>query len=709
MQRKDHSILLITVFLILTLVFSFLLFKNMTKVSKAGENPVIGNLSFKRNTIERKYDFEVIWDRLESGVEIRNRDTIRTGDYSDAVLTLLDDAKISINENSMIYLDFSDSNTINFAYGSISLLNRGKGENPDDPNRDTIKINTGEKIVEVLNSEVNLEKTGKEELKFEVKTGTAKIIGNGEEQIVNTNQIATLNESVVTIKEMDLLLEQPEDNAVIAGKTNTIPVEFQYNYQENSAKVRLEISNDSRFSKVLRAFDVKKSKSLKISLDPGRYYWRLTSQENPKKQKEISGFRKFQVLSVVPPQLITPKNNQTYTYTNLPPIIEFFWMKNESFSDYRVDISKNSNFTDVLKKISTSNNHATVDKLEDGKYYAKLLAFPSTPDVSPGESEIISFEILNKTVPDPPILTLPIDNQVIPIFSIKNNAVDFSWRDSSELKSYTMHISSTKDFSKLIYNQTFQENYVKPDLKLNPGVYYWRIQGSTKNNVSTEFSKPNRFSIAEQEKIETISPSPNQTLSADTPIVFRWKKVDLYPNFLLEISKNSSFNSILVSKSVSGYSDSLELKEEGNYYWRVRLLSKEDNEIVSSQTNSFYLETIQDPVLLFPKDGDKVDMANNDFIQFKWKEDKKASNYILRLYQIKAGNEKLIGKPINTKNSTYKFTDLTLLDEGNFKWSIQSFFGKEKSSEEIKSNFKIILSNKPEAPKFGKEKEVYVE
>jgi hypothetical protein len=87
----------------------------MTRTSKEGQNPVIGILTFKNKLIQRKFDSEVIWDEVNSGIEVRNRDTIRTGDFSDALLTLNDKSKININENSMIYLDFSDSAIINFA------------------------------------------------------------------------------------------------------------------------------------------------------------------------------------------------------------------------------------------------------------------------------------------------------------------------------------------------------------------------------------------------------------------------------------------------------------------------------------------------------------------------------------------------------------------------------------------------------------------
>ena len=157
----------------------------MNEGASGNNNTVIGVLTFKNRTIERKYDSDVIWEKAESGIEIRNKDTIRSEDFSDALLTLSDKTKININENSMIYLDMSEGDiNLNFAYGSMSLAQRSDGGNSDL----TIKIKSGQNTVEVKNSAVVLEKKGKEELSFLVKEGTAKIKNGKEEKELKANE-----------------------------------------------------------------------------------------------------------------------------------------------------------------------------------------------------------------------------------------------------------------------------------------------------------------------------------------------------------------------------------------------------------------------------------------------------------------------------------------------------------------------------------------
>ena len=104
---------------------------------------------------------------------IRNKDTIRSGDFSDAVLTLKDNTQININENSMIYLDVSDDNVnLNFAYGSLSLA---QGKNGNSNLAKSIKINSGKTVLELKNTNIAIEKKGKEEINFHVKEGNVKL------------------------------------------------------------------------------------------------------------------------------------------------------------------------------------------------------------------------------------------------------------------------------------------------------------------------------------------------------------------------------------------------------------------------------------------------------------------------------------------------------------------------------------------------------
>ena len=136
-ERKDNSKWVIGILLLLIFTCSVLLYLHLTEGAKGGENPEIGILTFKHKTIERKYDSDVIWNRIESGLVIRNKDTIRSGDFSDAVLTLKDNTQININENSKIYISgFVNPNKVVSSY-NIPALNISN-------DRDIIIVSSGD-------------------------------------------------------------------------------------------------------------------------------------------------------------------------------------------------------------------------------------------------------------------------------------------------------------------------------------------------------------------------------------------------------------------------------------------------------------------------------------------------------------------------------------------------------------------------------------
>ncbi|MCE9499391.1 MAG: FecR family protein [Leptospira sp.] len=162
----------------------------MTQIAKFGDNPVIGELTFKKYKAQRKFDSQVVWDEINAKTLITNRDTIRTGDLSDAVLTLKDGTKIELQENSMVYLDFSDKDiNINFAYGTISA-NRGEGLKSDGS---VMNIKSGEMAVQVSSAggDLKLTKTSDEAVKVQVEKGEAKVLQEGGgEKIIKQNETA---------------------------------------------------------------------------------------------------------------------------------------------------------------------------------------------------------------------------------------------------------------------------------------------------------------------------------------------------------------------------------------------------------------------------------------------------------------------------------------------------------------------------------------
>ena len=708
-KKNDRSYWIILILLFIIFITSFFLYKNINAGASGNDNEVIGVLTFKHQTIERKYDSDVIWEKIDSGLIIRNKDTIRSGDFSDAVLTLKDKTKININENSMIYLDISEGDiNLNFAYGSMSLAKKEEGGNPT-----VVKIKSGQTTVEVKNSELTLEKKGKEELSFQVNKGTAKLKNGKQEKELKENESAKLNKAEIEIAEVNLTLQSPPDQSIVSDKSDLIPVNFSWT-TNNANNLNLELAFDSRFQSIYKIFKVDND-AFTANLPQGNYYWRISSEKGKAKKKsnrEFSSFRKLTVYSVSPPVILSPENKQTFKFTTTAPIISFSWKKLETARNYKLEISNTSNFSQTIKSLNTKQTSIGVDGLEAGKYYARLVTEPEREEFKQETSKSISFSIEKKIELEPPQLITPLNGQEFNSVALTKSGIYFQAKDSPDISKYLFQIASSSNFSKMVSEETMDSNQFQMTKKLELGNYFWRVIGISSGGIKTPVSESRKFSILENQVLELLAPSNNANLDMkENPISFRWKRPSYKSSFLFEVSSKADFSEKMQSIKTEEFSQTYSLPREGKFYWRVSSLGQDDAVLSKSATYSLQIESEQELTPIFPSKNESVDMTPLDALKFKWEKNDKTNRYIFELYRTNSGNRTLIVKA-KTKNSSYLLKDLSKLDEGNFIWTLQESSeseGEIHKSKKISIPFKIYLSSKPGSPEIKTPKKMYVE
>lgn len=695
--ERDKTPLIILFLLFLICLFSFLLYKNLTQKGKEGENPVIGVLTFKNRIVERKPDEEVIWDRVESGIQIRNKDTIRSAEFSDGVLTLNDGTKILLSENSMVYLDFSDGIHLDFAYGSMSVEGGTGGNIP-------IKITSSDKTIELQDGNLKLEKTSKDELKLEVKEGKAKVKTGSEEKEVKKDEVAKVDNTKVTIEEANFKLISPPEIFTTSTKSQTAQIDFSWSVNSVVKKTNLELSYDSKFRKIFQSIPVQ-GNSVSINLKPGNYYWRITGEHTQKKQKETSAFHKLQIVAKSTPKIITPKENQTFSYTQKAPIINFAWTSSDGVKNYKLEISSSSSFNNIVKSLTTTQTFTGVEGLENGKYFARVVTefqIDDSVEVSP----VLSFALIQKKDPDPPALINP--EQTWNELVLAKKGYNLYWQDSSEFKEYTIQIASDSDFKNILLSEKTNINQKKVSfLSKNLSIAYWRVAGITHEGTRSNFSKTGIIQIQKQDSLQLATPLDGQSFELEEDVVFQWKKVDTTPNFLWEVSSNSNFANIILKEKLKSYAISKQFTEVGKYYWRVTLLDEDGSVIVTSKPSSFIIKELEPPIPIYPAFNQKIDMHKQELLKFEWKSDKKFTNFVVELY---SKNGKLLFQE-KTNKTSFMFDDLSKLDEGEFYWTLAGYLenGKVLFSKERKIRFFIYLSVKPSAPEIKTPKKFYID
>ncbi len=664
----------------------------MTTRIGGADTPTIGILTFKTQTVLRKFNDQVVWDSIESQTEVKNRDTIRTEGLSDAVLTLNDGTKINISENSMILLDISDKNiNVNFAYGSFETAREG-GSTGDVK----MNITSGDQTVQVGQGDIKLDKT-KEDLKVKVENGEAKITSNGKEETVGKDEVANVNSSGVKIVKPKFGLLEPLDKKNILSETGSESIAFAFSgATADSIRVtspNIEISQLPDFKKVLVSEKVK-SGNLTKTLSSGSYYWRISYTDPETKSKTSTETARFRILENPALRLFLPKSDEIISYTSSSPVVKVAWGSLDLYSNYTAQISKDPTFSNVVTEKQTQNTAIAFDSLADGIYYARVVAKSNIPDVTDKISPANKFTITKRVNAEPPVLMEPAKEKIFPKETIQNN-IFFSWKDNGDFQNFIFELSRDSSFKSILQKETLKEGYFKTGKDLDEGTYYWRVRGKLENREDL-ISLVNQFTIIAKEEISLLSPSnlSVQELNEKGGVLLRWKKLSNKSNYKIEISKNSDMTRPVLTESVSEHFYEFRTKDFGKYFWRIVV----ENSLGTQMSDpwSFTIESsMETPVLVSPSKNETIDVSNRNSILFSWKQSEKANAYRLKLFDTSGIKEKQVLNE-RTTQLKYNFTDFTKLNEGKYRVEVCALYTTsegEKESPYFRSDFFVSLPN----------------
>ena len=696
MQRRPSkdTVITIGILLLISITFSGLLYYDLNKRTGLGENPIIGEVTFKEKTVHRKIDSSVVWDQVENKSPVANKDTIRTLDYSDAVLTIKDGTTVRLSDNSMIYVDLSDKNlNINFDYGSISTA-RPDGSEPES----TLNIKSGDKTIQIdKGGAAKLSKNEDDNVNIQVEKGQAKLALKGKEEILQTNQTAELRDNKIDVKPIRFLLQSPPDGKYYSTSADTMVSEFKWNPLDKGISANLEIAKDKSFKQIVKTQSGIRDTGVSLALNPGVYFWRISAKNPLGGKLEFSESRKLTIFAEKAVNVTTPQNGKVFTYSLKLPTIALRWTKNEFSSSYKVEIARNQDFTNIVKTLDSFENYISTDIPSKGTYYIRITTRPNIPDLSPVVSPISLFSVEERQVPNPPEIISPVANSSFGLDFIQKSRILFNWRDNKEFVSYELEISKSSDFSSVLIKQTTKDNFSSPEIKEQIGELFWRVRGILPDGRKSEFSGVNPLRIKEPSNLKLIYPEALSELdmTSDKSVTFRWQRPETSGNFILEVSSSPDFSNQLLTeeeKVVTGYSKKVMLKSEGKYYWRIKLLSRENKEITKSEDSSFTLLGAPTPKPINPSEGTNIDLTNRAEVDFSWARDEKATAYNLEIYDTTKGARRLIGNTTTTE-TYHSFKELSKFRDGNFLWSVSILYstkdGKQIKSPPASTSFKV--------------------
>ncbi|NCN10031.1 MAG: FecR domain-containing protein [Leptospira sp.] len=691
MNLINRTLFTIPILVFLISLFGFLLYRKFTERIQASDNPVIGTLTFKTRTIQRKYDNEVVWESITTKTEIRNKDTIRTENLADAVLTLEDGTKIQIGENSMILVDFSDNNwNLNFAYGTVAANRSGENDS-------VLSIQSGDSKIVMGSGGVTLDKAG-ENLNVKLDSGQAKLTNGGNEQDIEKDQIANLSSDGINVNDSAFFLVSPADKSIKLTNGTNERISFSWRKENPQIKdlVKLEVASDIGFKRILNSQNLK-SLSTSLTLNPGSYYWRLSYLDS-KGKNQYTGKSRFTIEKKENLRLFTPQEGQVFSSTsdsNSIPI-GFSWSKIKLVSSYKIQIAKDQNFSNILKEKETFNNSISFTDLALGNYFVRIIGKASIEGIDQLVSNVNSFSITNRTELVKPTIYEPKNGKSISKLSIPDSGLFFSWKDLNDYKEYNILLSNNVSFSNPIFNKKVSGNFVKVQEDLNPGKYFWKLIGTSQSGNQKE-SDVFEFQITNGVNLVLLKPNNGSKVELDDKdkVTLNWKPFANVGETFLEISNNKNMSDLIINEKVSGTSFDYLTKSSGLYFWR--LVWKLGNERTESEIFNFNAsKAIPIANLINPSKNQTINMTTKDSLDFSWARVNEADLYQLVVTDVSGLKEKNI-IDVKLKDTKYILTDLTKLNQGKFRWEVKvlvkNLDGSYSISNSNKADFFIKLDS----------------
>jgi len=592
MKFLTNDILFSGISVIIITTFSVLLYADFNKKIEAGNVKQIGTITFKREVAQRKYQSQVVWEGIDQNFPVFNNDSIRTSDLSEAVIHLLDGTDINIEENSMIMLStLENAININFEQGSISA-NRTGVSGTDIA---AINIKSQDATVSIDKSNIQLTQLDNQELDLTVSDGTAKVKSGSAETFIKTNQKAVISSDRkdTRVVQLKFSLNEPSTNRYYITESQKTEVPFAWVLAGNFKNITWEISTDRAFKKILSSRKSLQQSNVKVNLDEGVYYWRISATNSDNNKIEFSEPGKFNIVFRKPVKLISPQTEEIINHSVSQKSVLFKWSGDVLAADYALEISRDKDFAVPLNRINTPLKSITVDNLNQGEYFWRI-----SSNINIGGEQVVktgavsSFKIEAAKAINPPVLISPAKGERIDSAIVKTKGLIFNWKNDPSFSSYTVEISRTADFTGELIKQERNVNFVEIMKEMPSGRYYWRIEGKVLSGDKVPYSNTGEFEIIISENIALISPVETDEIkiSSDAKkkdVQFSWKKSDIKGSYKLQISSKSDFSEMKTINFNDRISGVVPVEKPGEYYWRVVLTDDKNREILKSSTSKF--------------------------------------------------------------------------------------------------------------------------
>ena len=347
---------------------------------------------------------------------------------------------------------------------------------------------------------------------------------------------------------------------------STVPVGTTFDHYH------VQVATDAAFSNIVAETDksgITSSDYVVPALAPNtKYYWRVNSFNSAGQYSSWSLTRSFRI-AMLPPVLTAPTSG-TSLLTNRPT---FDWGDVAGATGYTIQAAPVSTFagTLTLNTTATGSSYTAIKDLPANKTIYWRVRSNGTNGPSAWSSV---FTLTTANVPSIPALVAPTENLLIST----TLAPKLDWGNSTvpagvTFDHYHVQVATDTAFSNIITETDkagiASSEYIVPTLIPNTK-YYWRVNSFNSVGQYSSWSLTRSFRIAILPPALTTPSGSTGSLNLKPP--FDWVDVSGASNYTIQVSKVSSFSTLLVNTTApaSAYTPTVNLPVNTTLYWRVR-------------------------------------------------------------------------------------------------------------------------------------------
>lgn len=479
--------------------------------------PTVGKIVEIKRGVRRRAQDSIVWEESSEKDTLYNFDSVLTLPQSSATVTLKNDTKIMMSENTLILIENQDEQSdskvrLRFAKGDL----RAKGEAGTE-------IATEEWTVDAQEgSEINLRQVEGGKVEVEVVKGEAKLKNekkNEEKSISQGKVLALEKDKIVEEKVMAVETKWITDDG-IRLYTFDLPTSFQFEWVGKAESI-WHLLPDRKIEKIKLNGENKKS----LALVSGAHSLRLENSGMISKTIQVSVWQApvIHLLSPLPRDRVRPGEE-----------IPFSWNGTSLAKGYKLQFSDRPDFSNVISETAIEPAFVKLNLKREGPFHWRIIGLDDRGYEIPSlySNPIYNYkDLLDAPIVKPPKARQPANQdpegasfdflKIYKLFLEIAHAeelydVIFEWEPVNGAEHYMIEIDKDGTFRRPI-------SMVKSDSSkfvwtgTSIGKYYWRVSAGRGSTLG-KFSAPQLIDLAKVLRDSKVGEEQGITMKPAAPI-----------------------------------------------------------------------------------------------------------------------------------------------------------------------------------------------